>query len=155
MGQDLTYSGTVAAALEAAIHGLPALAMSLAVSRADRVEDYQVAAEIAIRIAGKVLEEGLPPLTILNVNVPGVARFEDLRGIRLTRQGVRIYRDQLNHVDGGVVRVEGQPPVGNFDEIGTDIWAVHRDFVSMTPVHLDMTAHQFMATLDSWDLRLP
>ena len=155
MGQDLTYSGTVAAALEAAIHGLPALAMSLAVSRADRVEDYQVAAEIAIRIAGKVLEEGLPPLTILNVNVPGVARFEDLRGVRLTRQGVRIYRDQLKHVDGGVVRVEGQPPVGNFDEIGTDIWAVHRDFVSMTPVHLDMTAHQFMATLDSWDLRLP
>ena len=54
-----------------------------------------------------------------------------------------------------MVRVEGQPPVGNFDEIGTDIWAVHRDFVSMTPVHLDMTAHQFMATLDSWDLRLP
>ena len=155
MGQDLTYSGTVTAALEAAIHGLPALAMSLAVPRADRVEDYQVAAEIAIRIAGKVLEEGLPPLTILSVNVPGVACFEDLRGMRMTRQGVRIYRDQLNHVDGGVVRVEGQPPVGNFDEIGTDIWAVHRDFVSMTPVHLDMTAHQFMATLDSWDLRLP
>ena len=155
MGQDLTYSGTVTAALEAAIHGLPALAMSLAVPRADRVEDYQVAAEISIRIAGKVLEEGLPPLTILSVNVPGVARFEDLRGVRLTRQGVRIYRDQLNHVDGGVVRVEGQPPVGNFDEIGTDIWAVHRDFVSMTPVHLDMTAHQFMATLEAWDLRLP
>ena len=98
MGQDLTYSGTVTAALEAAIHGLPALAMSLAVPRADRVEDYQVAAEIAIHIAGKVLEEGLPPLTILSVNVPGVARFEDLRGMRLTRQGVRIYRDQLNHV---------------------------------------------------------
>ena len=155
MGQDLTYSGTVTAALEAAIHGLPALAMSLAVPRADRVEDYQVAAKIATQIAGKVLEEGLPPLTILSVNVPGVARFEDLRGVRLTRQGVRIYRDQLNYVDGGVVRVEGQPPVGNFDEIGTDIWAVHRDFVSITPVHLDMTAHQFMATLEAWDLRLP
>ena len=154
MGQDLTYSGTVTAALEAAIHGLPALAISLAAPRAARVEDYEAAAEIAIRIARKVLEEGLPPLTILSVNVPDVARFQDLRGIRLTRQGVRIYRDILNHVDGGVVRVEGQPPVGNFDEIGTDIWAVHRDFVSVTPVHLDMTAHQFMATLEAWDLRL-
>ena len=88
MGQDLTYSGTVTAALEAAIHGLPALAISLAAPRADRVEDYQAAAEIAIRIARKVLEEGLPPLTILSVNVPDVARFQDLRGIRLTRQGV-------------------------------------------------------------------
>ena len=154
MGQDLTYSGTVTAALEAAIHGVPALAMSLAAPRADRVEDYQVAAEIATRIASKVLKEGLPPMTILSVNVPGAARSEDLRGIRLTRQGVRIYRDRLNHIDGGVVRVEGQPPVGNFDEIGTDIWAVHRDFVSVTPVHLDMTAHQFMATLEAWDLRL-
>lgn len=155
MGQDLTYSGTVTAALEAAIHGVPAVAMSLAAPHADRAEDYQVAAEIALRIASKVLEEGLPPMTILSVNVPGVARFEDLRGIRLTRQGVRIYRDKLKHIDGGVVRVEGQPPVGNFDEIGTDIWAVHRDFVSVTPVHLDMTAHQFMATLEAWDLRLP
>ncbi len=154
MGQDLTYSGTVTAALEAAIHGLPAVAISLAAPRADRVEDYQVAAELAIQIASKVLEEGLPPMTILSVNVPGVACLEDLRGIRLTRQGLRIYRDELKHVDGAAVRVEGQPPAGNFDEIGTDIWAVHRDFVSVTPVHLDMTAHQFMATLEAWDLRL-
>lgn len=154
MGQDLTYSGTVTAALEAAIHGLPAVAMSLAAPRADRVEDYQAAAQIALRITGQVLEAGLPPLTILSVNVPGVVRFEDLRGIRLTRQGVRIYRDQLKRINGNLVRVEGEPPVGKYDEIGTDIWAVHRDFVSVTPVHLDMTAHQFMATLEAWDLRL-
>ena len=155
MGQDLTYSGTVAAALEAAIHGVPAIAVSLAAARADKVEDYQVAAQIALKIANKVLKEGLPPLTILNINVPPVERIEDLSGIRLTRQGVRIYRDKLNEETEGVVRVEGKPPVGKFDETGTDLWAVHRNFVSVSPIHLDMTAHQFMANLEAWDLRLP
>ncbi len=154
IGQDLTYSGTVAAALEAAIHGLPAIAMSLAAPQADRVEDYAAAARIALAIAAKVLESGLPPLTILNVNVPGGAPYEDLSGIRLTRQGLRIYRDQLKNVNENLVRVEGQPPVGKVDEVGSDIWALHRGFVSVTPVHLDMTAHQFMATLAAWDLPL-
>ncbi len=155
MGQDLTYSGTVAAALEAAIHGVPAIAVSLAAARADKIEDYQVAAQIALMIANKVLKEGLPPLTILNINVPPVDRIEDLSGIRLTRQGVRIYRDELNEETEGVVRVEGKPPVGKFDETGADLWAVHRNFVSVSPIHLDMTAHQFMANLEAWDLRLP
>ncbi len=155
MGQDLTYSGTVTAALEAAIHGLPAIAVSLSHHNANRLEDYRVAAQIAVPIVKQVLRQGLPPFTILNVNVPKAARIEDLRGIRLTRQGVRIYCDSLRSVKAGVVRVEGSPPAGHTDEIGTDVWAVHRDYVSVTPVHLDMTAHQFMANLEAWDLRLP
>ena len=155
MAQDLTYSGTVTAALEAAIHGLPAVAVSLADAAADRVEDYAVAAAVARAIVPYVLRHGLPAFTVLNVNVPAVARLADLRGLRLTRQGVRIYRDQLARPAADVVRVEGQPPVGYTDEIGTDLWAVHRDFVSVSPVHLDMTAHQFMASLEAWDLQLP
>ena len=155
MGQDLTYSGTVTAALEAAIHGIPAVAFSLAHPDADCRDDYQVAAQLALPIVKMVLAQGLPPLTILNVNVPAVSRVEDLRGIRLTRQGVRIYRDCLIEVADGVVRVEGEPPTAKTDEIGTDVWAVHRNFVSVTPVHLDLTAHQFMANLEAWDLRLP
>ena len=87
--------------------------------------------------------------------MPPVNRLEDLRGIRLTRQGVRVYRDHLVKVDEGLVRIEGEPPAANTDELGTDVWAVHRDFVSVTPVHLDMTAHRFMADLEAWDLRLP
>ncbi len=155
MGQDLTYSGTVTAALEAAIHGLPAVAFSLARPDADRLSDYRVAALVAPTIVKMVLKQGLPPYTILNVNVPPVERLEDLRGIRLTRQGLRIYRDRLVDVAAGVVRVEGEPPTANTDEIGTDVWAAHRDFVSVTPVHLDMTAHQFMANLEAWDMQLP
>lgn len=155
MAQDLTYSGTVAAALEAAISGLPAVAISLSNHDANQQSDYHVAAQIAIPIVRTVLAQGLPPLTILNVNVPAVTRLEDLRGIRLTRQGVRNYRDYIVEVAEGVVRVEGEPPTANTDELGTDVWAVHRDYVSVTPVHLDMTAHQFMADLEAWDLRLP
>ena len=155
MSQDLTYSGTVAAALEAAIHGIPAVAFSLARADADCLDHYAVAAQITIPIVTMVLERGLPPFTILNVNVPPVAQVADLRGIRLTRQGVRIYRDCLVEVEEGVLRVEGEPPTANTDELGTDVWAVHRDYVSVTPVHLDMTAHQFMANLEAWDLQLP
>lgn len=155
MAQDLTYSGTVAAALEAAISGIPAVAFSLARADADLPDDYQVAAQVALPIVRMVLAQGLPPLTILNVNVPPVARLEDLRGIRLTRQGVRVYRDYLVNVDDGLVRIEGEPPAANTDELGTDVWAVHRDYVSVTPVHLDMTAHRFMADLEAWDLQLP
>ena len=155
MGQDLTYSGTVTAALEAAISGIPAVAFSLGQADANRVEDYRVAADVALIIAEMVLEQGLPPYTILNVNIPPVAQMDDLRGIRLTRQGVRIYRDCLVEVAEGVARVGGEPPTAITDELGTDVWAVHRDYVSVTPVHLDMTAHRFMANLEAWDLRLP
>ena len=155
MGQDMTYSGTVTAALEATIHGLPAVAFSLSIANGERHEYYQVAARIAVRIVKRVLEQGLPPFTILNVNVPGVASIGELRGIRLTRQGVRIYRDNLREVEAGVLRVEGDPPTAITDELGTDVWAVHRNYVSVTPVHLDMTAHQFMADLEAWDLKLP
>lgn len=155
MAQDLTYSGTVTAALEAAIHGLPAVAFSLGRMDANCLGDYAVAAQVAIPIVKQVLANGLPPFTILNVNVPPVARLADLRGIRLTRQGVRIYRDRLVEVAAGVARVEGEPPAAKTDELGTDVWAAHRDYVSVTPVHLDMTAHQFMANLEAWDLKLP
>ncbi len=155
MAQDLTYSGTVTAALEAAIHGIPAVAFSLARHDANSSADYQVAAQAAIPIAKMVLAQGLPPFTILNVNIPPVDALGDLRGIRLTRQGLRIYRDKLVEVDASVLRIEGEPPTAKTDEIGTDVWAVHQNFVSVTPVHLDMTAHRFMANLEAWDLRLP
>ncbi len=155
MAQDLTYSGTVTAALEAAINGVTAVAFSLANHDADCIDDYQVAARIALTIASMVLQQGLPPYTILNVNIPPVKRLQDLRGIRLTRQGVRFYNDCLVDVADGVARIGGDPPTADTDELGSDVWAVHRNFVSVTPVHLDMTAHRFMADLEAWDLRLP
>ncbi len=154
MSQDLTYSGTVTAALEGAIHGLPAVALSLARADADAVGDYALAAQAATHIVEQVLTRGLPPLTILNVNVPAVDRAEELRGMRVTRQGVRDYRDKLVHVGENLLRIGGEPPTGDTDELGTDLWAVHRDYISVTPVHLDMTAHAIMADLAAWDLQV-
>lgn len=148
MGQDITYSGTVTAALEAAIHGVPALAISLSDHSADAVEDYAEASKIAVHVVHKMLQDtkGLPPFTILNLNVPK----GKVKGIRVTRQGVRIYRDEMEQ-DGNKVRIVGEPPTGVLDEVGTDLWAVHNGYASLTPIHLDMTAYRFISDLNAWD----
>ncbi len=154
MGQDITYSGTVTAALEAAIHGLPALAVSLVNHSADKVEDYTLAAEIAARVVESLLEQRLPPLTILNLNVPAAA---PIRGLRLTRQGVSVYEDGVEH-EGNIYRVLWPPQVGISgltDDEGTDLWAIHHGYASLTPLHLDMTAHQFLTRLAAWDITIP
>lgn len=150
MGQDLTYSGTVTAALEGTIHGVPSVAVSLGNHLANDVEDYAVAAQIATVVVRSVLEKGLPPFTILNLNVPPLKK---VKGIRLTRQGVRTYLDELEQ-NGDVVRIVGEPPTGDVEEEGTDIWAVHNGYASLTPVHLDMTAHRFLADLAAWDIEI-
>lgn len=153
MGQDLTYSGTVTAALEASIQGIPAIAVSMSNHLANDVEDYRLAAQITIPIVQKVLENGLPPFTILNVNVPAVKNINEIRGMRLTRQGVRVYLDTIEQ-DGKCVRIVGDPPIGKYEDIGTDIWAVYNNYVSITPVHLDMTAHRLLADLTAWDIQI-
>jgi len=149
MGQDITYSGTVTAALEAVIHGVPALAVSLSNHEANAVEDYANAAKVAAHVVKIMLDKNksLPEFTILNLNVPA----GEVKGIRITRQGVRIYRDEMAR-DGNKVRIVGEPPTGVLDEEGTDLWAVHNGYASLTPIHLDMTAYRFIADLNAWDL---
>lgn len=149
MGQDITYSGTVTAALESVINGVPALAVSLSDHDADKLEDYIEAAKVAATVVEYMLKNDLPPLTILNLNIPK----GNVKGIRLTRQGVRIYRDEIE-IDGDLVRIVGEPPAGLVDDIGTDIWAVYHGYASLTPIHLDMTAHHFMSDLAAWDIEL-
>lgn len=149
MGQDITYSGTVTAALEAAIQGVPAVAVSLDNRSANAVADYHTAARVALVIARHVLEKGLPPFTILNLNVPNGA----VKGLRLTRQGLRIYADELER-QGDICRIVGPEPGGVTDEAGTDLWAVHNGYASLTPLHLDLTAHRFVADLAAWDIKL-
>jgi 5'-nucleotidase len=148
MAQDVTYSGTVTAAFESVIHAIPAIAVSLDDHQAESVEDYRLAAEIAVEVARCVLEKGLPPLTILNLNVPAGSA---VKGLRLTRQGIRIYRDELSR-DGSVYQIVGEMPTGVYDAEGTDLWAVHDGYASLTPLHLDLTAHHFVADLAAWDI---
>lgn len=150
MGQDVTYSGTVSAALEAVIHAVPAIAFSMDNHDANEPADYEHAIAAVQAVVRIMLNKSIPPLTILNVNIPAKG---PLKGIRLTRQGVRIYRDELE-VDNNIYRIVGDVPGGELDTAGTDLWAVDNGYVAITPIHLDMTAHYFMAELAAWDLAL-
>lgn len=151
VGSDLTYSGTVAAAMEATLSNIPAIAVSL--DRTGDNEDYAPAGAFAARLAEKVLREGLPPETLLNVNVPGVSA-EKIRGVRITRSGKRIYYDELvERVDprGDKYYWIGGPQPGGATEVqGTDLWALANNYISITPIHMDMTSHAIVEKLGHW-----
>ncbi len=153
LGQDLTYSGTLAAAFEGTIHGKPSVAFSL--DTRSHEADYSAAAEIAKRVVKAVITNALPPMTLLSVNIPYLP-IDKIKGTQITRQGTRIYHDEL------VTRLdpEGRPyywiggkaPTGDVSEEGTDIWAVYNGYVSVTPVHLDMTAYSMLDDLKQWGI---
>jgi 5'-nucleotidase len=151
LGQDLTYSGTIAAAFEGTIYRRPSIAFSLN----DRTleADYSTSAEIARRVVKQVIAQGLPPLTLLSVNIPKLS-LNDIKGIEITRQGTSVYRDELMpRVDPSgrpYYWIGGEEPTGDINAQGTDIWAVYHGYVSVSPIHLDMTAHNFIPQLVSW-----
>ncbi len=154
LGHDVTYSGTVTAAMEGAIFGVRALAFSLNSSaHSPQPLDYAPTAEFARRIAAEVLRRGLPPGTLLNVNVPAVA-LEHIRGLQVTRQGTRIYRDQLvRRMDPHghpYYWIGGEAP-GGVTEPGTDFGALAENFVSITPLALDLTAYAALEPLQGWE----
>jgi 5'-nucleotidase len=152
LGHDLTYSGTVAAAMEAVIFGLPAVAVSL---DSYSSHDFAFAAQVAAQVVAQVQERGLPPGMFLNVNVPNCAP-EEIAGVAITRLGRRVYRDILVQRRDPRGRpyywIGGEPPSGHLDG-GTDIWAVAHGYVSITPIHLDMTAHDLIPVLQDWQFR--
>jgi 5'-nucleotidase len=152
LAQDVTYSGTVAVALEAAIFHLPAVAFSLD-SRSSKA-NYEHCIETAANIARQVLEHGLPSHTILNVNFPEGSP----QGVKLTRQGIREYRDKLiKRIDPHGMPyywIGGEPPAGDVEKVDTDLWAVHNGFISVTPLHLDLTPHNLLPEIASWNLEL-
>ncbi len=151
VGHDLTYSGTVAVAMEAVIWGIPAIAVSL---DGDGNEGLDHAARFAARLAARLLEADEPTPLLLNVNVPGRSE-EEIRGVRITRLGRRVYRDALVERRDPRGRpyywIGGDPPVGEPEE-GTDIGALGEGYISVTPVRLDLTDHDAMPTLQSWRL---
>jgi len=148
LGDDVTYSGTVAGAIEGILLGIPSFAVSLAAR-----EDFRFAeaAEVALRTAVQVLEQGLPAGTLLNVNVPNVPLAE-LRGTEITRLGKRIYHQMtVERVDPRGKKyywIGGGEPDWEREE-GTDLDAVDRKMVSITPLHLDMTDYASFDRLKS------
>lgn len=158
VGHDVTYSGTVTAAMEAAISGLAGMAVSLdSGENAAGERDYTCAARVAKDLAGRVLATGLPAGVLLNVNVPERS-YDDLKGVRITRQGLRVYRDALVRREDPRGRpyywIGGEAPTG-VEEQGTDFWALANGYVSVTPLQLDLTAHQHMDAFQDWETDLP
>jgi 5'-nucleotidase len=154
VGHDVTYSGTVTAAMEAVIAGLPGLAFSLD-SPEDHggLLDYTTAASVARRVSETVLARGLPKGVLLNVNVPYLEE-DQLKGYLVTRQGLRVYRDALDRRLDPRGRpyywIGGDPPTGVAED-GTDIGALANGCVSITPLQLDLTARQALEPLSGWD----
>ncbi len=154
LGHDVTYSGTVTAAMEALIANVPSIAVSLESAGLQPEEiDFRPAASAARRVVKHVMEHGLPPEILLNVNVP-LVRQEKIRGFRVTRQGLRVYHTRLD--EGADPRgipfyfIGGDAPTG-VPEPGTDIGALAEGYVSITPLHLDLTAYKAITDLNSWD----
>jgi len=150
MGEDVSYSGTVSAAMEGTLLGIPSIAVSL-VARTGY--DFSCAAAFSARLARYVLKKGVPRDTLLNVNVPPV---KTIKGYRVTTQGKRFFADAV---------VEKLDPRGRkYYWIGgdhesweggadADFRAVQDGFISINPIHLDMTNHSSIEELKGWKIR--
>jgi 5'-nucleotidase len=154
IGHDVTYSGTVTAAMEAVIGGVPGIAISLnSPVEYHGVLDYEPAARVARRVAEKVMAEGLPEGVLLNVNVPYL-KEDELKGFIITRQGLRVYRDELDARKDPRGKpyywIGGEFPIGILEE-GTDYGAIMAGYVSITPLQLDLTARAAMDVLKKWE----
>lgn len=156
IGIDVTYSGTVACAMEAVILDVPGVAVSSchpSQVQGDMGAIHQLTGEVARGVAQRVLKFGLPAQTLVNVNVPGIPAA-DVKGVRITRMGGRRY--EINEV------IERSDPYGrpyywlggshpvDEDDLATDVGAVKHGFISVTPITLDMTNYSFLKHLDEW-----
>ena len=149
LGDDVTYSGTVAIAMEATLKGVPAFAIS---SPAGREHELQTAAECACRLADEIFRRGLPDDTLLNVNVPDRSVDRTLNWV-ITRQGRRVYSESvIRNVDPRGLPyywIGGMPPTWKTGG-GTDDAAVRDGLISITPLHLDLTNDRAIRELADW-----
>ncbi len=154
LGHDVTYSGTVTAAMEAVIAGINGIAFSLDVPDHTLGEiNYQTAAKVARRIVEMVLLHGLPQDVLLNVNIPYLNE-EHIRGMRLSRQGMRVYHSRLDErIDprGKPYYWIGGDAPGGIPEAGTDVGVLMEGFISITPLQLDLTYYRVLSYLTNWE----
>ncbi len=149
LADDITYSGTVAAAMEATLQGVPAIAVSVA---GRNKLNFRPAQDIALRLVKRIVRKPLPQNVLLNVNVPN-RDGKRIKGYKFTRQGKRQYGDSIiEKVDprgekyywiGGDIL--GDKPVEN-----SDIQAIHEGYISITPIQLDLTAYSFLKKISGW-----
>src|SRR5262245_16872017 len=143
LGDDIIYSGTVSAAIEGALLGIPAIAVSLVTFKDF---DFRAAAEFSAALVRRIAENGIPPKTLLNVNVPLAAKT-DLKGWRVTRMGKRYYSENIvERVDprGAKYYWIGGDDLGFANDDGTDCQAVQDGYISVTPLQVDLTDYKLL-----------
>ena len=153
LGDDVTYSGTVSAAMEAVINDCPAFAIS---QEYYEHPDFALATRVAHLAGVNILEHGLAPGELININVPAITE-DEFAGIEITRMGKRIYQDQLiERLDPRGIPYYwiGGPPPSGLAEDGTDFAAVVNKRIAITPIQLDLTARRLLTRLQSWPWEL-
>lgn len=154
LGWDVTYSGTVAAAMEGTINGIRSIAVSVSLFVTDAPLHFETAESWLGEWLSWLIDVPLPEQTFLNINVPSIA-LPEIQGTKITRLGTRVYHDRVEkredpwgrpyYWQGGVVVVDNS-------EVGTDVWAVSEGYVSITPIRLDWTHTEIISDLQ---LKLP
>jgi 5'-nucleotidase len=150
LGDDVIYSGTVAAAMEGRFLGLPAIAVSLVFEK--RPRHYETAAEAVALVVERLKSEPLPADTILNINVPDLP-WENIGGFEVTRLGYRHRAEPVIKMDdprGQPMYWIGQAGEGQDAGPGTDFDAIRRGYISITPIHVDLTRYQALDQVSGW-----
>jgi len=153
LGDDITYSGTVSAAIEGTLLGIPSVAISIVIDNNQNLY-YDTATKYSKMIVRYIVDNGIPKDTLLNVNIPNL-KLSEIKGIKFTRQGKRIYENAIQEtydpwgrkhywIGGGIPSWE--------DKEETDIEAVMKGFISITPLHLDLTNYEALKVLkEQWN----
>lgn len=152
MGEDVLYSGTVAGAMEATILGIPAVAISHVGRDPSQITAYGA---VLRRLFEQILKrDGFPPETLLNVNLPAIDPAE-VKGVRVTRLGRRVYTDSITRAEDPSGREYFWIGGGGVEwtaEEGTDFHAVQEGYISVTPLHLDLTNYRLLSAVEQWGL---
>ena len=151
LGINLIYSGTVSAAIEGAFYGITSVAISLTTVENP---DFSYCAKFAVKLLGKIIENGCPRGTLLNVNVPSVPE-DQIKGVSITRQGKAQFREyfdkQTDDQNRTYYRLKGD--LDDVDEaFDADITAIKNNYISITPIHYDLTNYSLIKNLNKWKI---
>ncbi len=154
LGHDISYSGTVSAAKEGTIRGVPSIALSMS-GRPPYC--YETAVRFGLKLAKIILATGIPPDCYLNINVPNL-KHDDIAGIKFTRQGHRVYENALQELTDPWQRpcfwIGGGKPSQDRME-GSDSYEIKKSYISITPIHLDLTHYEALKFLQkSWNEKI-
>lgn len=152
LGTDVIYSGTVSAAIEAAIYGIPAVAVSVA---AYENVSYEYSAQFVRKLCEVLKEKEFPKETLLNVNIPPLDA-EDIAGVLITRLGNRKYKncfDRRQDPRGKTYYWLAGEVVEDLEDETSDVWAIKNNYISITPIHFDLTNYEVIDSIKKWELK--